>query len=60
MDSKTVNELLGVVVNKLVDRVLDLEKNLFTLRDEHDRFFKTELLNIRNDISDMKRNLQKR
>lgn len=59
MDSKLLFEL-AITVNKLAQKVVDLERDLSTLRTEHDRFFKNELLNIRNDISDLKRNARKR
>ena len=44
----------------LLSRIKTLEDQVLNLREEHDRFFKTELLNIRNDIKDLKRNSNKR
>ena len=52
MDSEEVQILLA--------RLKNLEDQFSILRAEHDRFFKNELLNIRNDISDIKRNVRKK
>ena len=59
METPFVKEL-SILVNTLTDRVLDIQKEFSILRAEHDRFFKNELLNIRNDISDIKRNIRKK
>ena len=47
-------------IQQIYDRLKILEDQFLTLQKEHNRFFKTELLNIRNDISDMKRNVRRR